>query len=269
MALIETSVSGKVGVVAFNRPDKLNAWNAEMKAQFTAALNLMTDDPDVSLIILKGEGKAFSVGADVSKGGTGYQPNQAYHDAVSDWRQVRANVETWHNIWRCSKPVIAQVHGYCMGIATQIAVFSDITLVAEDAVIGWPSLPFGGGLLGPISTWLIGPKRAKEMSFMVGSRMNGTEAVEMGWANHAYPAERLAEATLSMARTIAKTPLDLLMVKKRAINRVMDVQGFSEAVVMGAEFDSIAHASQGAQSTKALVAEVGLKEAMRRFRVED
>ncbi len=145
----------------------------------------------------------------------------------------------------------------------------DDAMVAEDAVIGWPAVPLGGGYLSPFSAWLIGPKKAKELSFIVGSRMLGTEAAANGWANHAVPEKELAEATLTLARRICKTPPDLLAIKKRSLNRVMDVQGFTESVMMGAEFDAIAHGAKGARATKATIAKVGLKETMRRFREGD
>ena len=76
---------------------------------------------------------------------------------------------------RCPKPVIAQVHGFCIGVATQMAVCCDITVVSEDAHIGWPAVPLGGGYLSPFSAWLIGPKKAKELSFIAGSRMSETK----------------------------------------------------------------------------------------------
>lgn len=99
--------------------------------------------------------------------------------------------------------------------------------------------------------------------------MSGVEAAQFGSANHAVPADKLAEATRILARHICKTPADLLAIKKRALNRVEDVKGFSESVIMGAEFDAIAHGSKGARANKATIAKVGLKETMRRFREGD
>lgn len=118
-------------------------------------------DASVRCIIIRGEGRAFSVGNDVARGGSGYESGKHDYDPVADSLRIRSRVELWLDIRRCTKPVIAQVHGYCMGVATQMAVCCDLTMVAEDAVIGWPSVPLGGGYLGPFSSWLIGPKKAR------------------------------------------------------------------------------------------------------------
>ena len=269
MAFIDIEVSGKIGTMTLNRPERLNAFNAEMIAEFDAGLQTLANDKSVVCIIIRGAGKSFSVGNDVAKGGSGYESGKHDYDPVADSMRIRSRVELWLDIRRCPKPVIAQVHGYCMGVATQLAVCCDLTVVAEDAVIGWPSVPLGAGYIGPFSAWLIGPKKAKELSFIVGSRMSGTDAAALGWANRAVPAVDLEKATLALARQICKTPADLLAIKKRALNRVEDVQGFSESVMMGAEFDAIAHGSKGARATKATIAKVGLKETIRRFKEGD
>ena len=269
MALVNTEVTGKVGYIVFNRPERMNALTAEMFKGFAAALQALTEDKHVVCIIIRGEGRAFSVGNDVGGGGSGYEGGKQEHDPFTDSMRLRERMNTWLAVRHCHKPVIAQVHGYCMGVATQLAVCCDLTMVAEDAVIGWPAVPLGGGYLSPFSAWLIGPKKAKELSFIAGSRMSGTEAAANGWANHAVPEKDLAEATLTLVKRICKTPPDLLAIKKRSLNRVMDVQGFTESVMMGAEFDAIAHGAKCARATKATIAKVGLKEAMRRFKEGD
>ena len=171
MAFIETEIAGRAGTLVLNRPEKLNAFNPEMFEQFGAALKSLNDDPAVKVIIIRGAGRAFSVGNDVAKGGSGYEAGKHEHDPVADSMRLRKRMEMWQDIRRCPKPVIAQVHGFCIGVATQMAVCCDITVVSEDAHIGWPAVPLGGGYLSPFSAWLIGPKKAKELSFIAGSRM--------------------------------------------------------------------------------------------------
>ncbi|WP_425569133.1 enoyl-CoA hydratase/isomerase family protein [Pseudonocardia xishanensis] len=99
----------------------------------------------------------------------------------------RANVNRYLAIWDHPKPVIAAVHGYCIAGATQMCVFADLTIVAEDARIGEPALPLGGGYIAPLWAPLVGPKRAKELAFLPGNAIDGRTAVEWGWANHAVP----------------------------------------------------------------------------------
>jgi len=237
MTGVRTSVEGRVGTIILDRPEKLNALSPEMITGFRTGMREFNEDPEISVIVVRGEGRAFSVGYDVSD----YGDYTAELSAYDDWAGLRETIDVWLEVWRGPKPVIAQIHGYCMGGATMLAVCCDLTLVADDAVIGWPVIPLGAGLLSPISAWLIGPKRAKQLAYVVGSRMSGKEAADWGWANSAHPAAELDAVVAGMAADIARTPLELLTLKKRAINRVMDSQGFSESVMMGAEYDAISH----------------------------
>jgi enoyl-CoA hydratase len=261
MSLVRTEVADKVGWLVLDRPEKLNAFNSDLLREFTEALNALAADDRVSVIVLRGEGRAFSVGYDVA-GGKDYSGRVR---ALDDWLSLRSKIDTWLDVWRCPKPVIAAVHGYCMGGATMLAVCCDLTVVAKDAVIGWPSVPLGAGLLSPVSAWLIGPKKAKELSYIVGSRMSGEEAADWGWANYAVAAAEVNDRALALARRISKTPVELLQVKKRALNRVMDMQGFSEAIMFGAEFDAIAHDSVSVEETTAQIERDGLKQTIRYF----
>ncbi|MGH3158009.1 MAG: enoyl-CoA hydratase-related protein, partial [Streptosporangiaceae bacterium] len=163
------------------------------------------------------------------------------------------------------KPVIAAVHGHCLAGATQLAVFCDITVVAEDARIGLPSLPVGGGYISPIWTWLVGPKRAKQMSFVAGSSISGTEAAEWGWANSAVPESELWDQVRTLALEIARIPAEILRMKKYAVNRVLDLQGFRSSVKLGAETDALLHASGSVEAVRQTIREHGLKAAIERF----
>lgn len=264
MSLVEGTREGRVGWITFRRPEKLNALNPQMLDEFTLTLNDMTTDEAVRCIVIKGEGRAFSVGFDVDT-----ESNDLRHadrrKSLEDWESLRVNLQRWLDVWRCPKPVIAAVHGYCMGLATQLAVCCDLTVVAKNAIIGWPSLPLGGGLLSPVSCWLIGPKKAKELSFIAGSRMSGEEATALGWANYATEPDEVEDLARSLAVKIAKTPPDLLKIKKAALNRLLDTMGFSESIMAGAEFDAIAHDSPGMVEITEKVRSLGLKAAIAWF----
>lgn len=267
MSLVETTIEGRLGWLLLNRPEKLNALNPELFAQFSTRFRELAADESVRCIIIHGEGRAFSVGFDVNRESEDLRGQDRVH-ALDDWIHLREIVERWLEVWHCPKPVIAAVHGYCLGFATQLAVCCDLTVVAKDAVIGWPSLPLGGGLLAPVSLWLIGPKKAKELSFIAGSRLSGEEAAALGWANYAVDAKEVLPRARALAERIAKTPLDLLRVKKLALNRVMDIQGFSETVTFGTEWDAIAHDSRGMAEISGKVRELGLKGAIAWFERE-
>lgn len=256
------SKEGRIGHVTFNRPEKLNAVNGQVRKELNEALDMAVADEDVRVIILKGNGRAFSAGGDLGGGGAGHE------DVAGDQRALRESVVDYLKIWDLPKPVIAQVHGFCFGVATQITIFCDITMVAEDARIGWPVLPLGGGYIAPMWAWLVGPKLAKEGSFTPGKTFSGAEAAAMGWANHAVPADKLEEETMKMAQDIAKVPSEILRIKKQAVNQTMDAQGFRTAVGFGAEFDAILHYSAPVQKLRALVREHTWKGALDIFNSE-
>ncbi|WP_035696796.1 enoyl-CoA hydratase-related protein [Glycomyces tenuis] len=262
--LVRTTIDGRVAHVVLDRPKKLNALNNPMLDEFSAAIAELGADDDVSVIVISGSGGNFSVGFDVDPG-NGYSDAAAGLTPYADWASLRRNIERWLAVWDTPKPVIAAVEGYCMGGATMLAVCTDITVVGETAVLGWPSIPLGGGLLSPTSAWLIGPKKAKELSFIAGSRLSGAEAAALGWANHAVPSGTVLERADALAASVAKMPLELLRVKKLALNRFLDQQGFRESVLMGAEWDAIAHTSQATHAMTDKVAELGLKGAIAWF----
>jgi enoyl-CoA hydratase len=252
-------VDPRIAEVILDRPEKLNAFNDAMLDELSATLTVLGRDSTVSCMVLRGEGRSFSVGYDVVEGG-------GHATAYDDWDNLNQKIEHWIRVWECPKPIIAAVHGHCMGGATMLAVCTDITVVARDAVIGWPTIPLGGGLLSPVSMWLIGPKRAKELSYTAGSSMDGDEAAALGWANHSVAADEVLPRARHIAADIARMPLHLLTLKKRALNRVMDLQGFREMLKMGAEWDAIAHTSSQLGPIVDKLGEVGLRDTVAWFK---
>lgn len=267
--VLHTTRDGAVAQIVLNRPAKLNALNAQMLSDFSAALAELGADASVSVIVISGAGGNFSVGYDVDRSDEGYSGAVDAGGVWDDWESLREKNLRWLSVWDAPKPVISAIEGYCMGGATQLSVCTDITVVSEDAVIGWPSIPLGGGLLSPPTAWLVGPKKAKELSFIAGSRMSGTEAHQRGWANHAVTAGSAVDRALEIARDVARTPLDLLRLKKLALNRQFDLQGFRESFLAGAEWDALAHTAPGTHRMVGKVNELGLKGAIQWFRSEE
>lgn len=253
-----------VATLTLNRPDKLNAFDDAMLQRLTERLRECEADDEVRVIVIRGAGRCFSVGADAS--GSGHSDK-----SPEDWRTMLLD-EGWGRflaLWESPKVVVVQVHSYCMGIATVLCNCADIVMVADDAEIGWPPLPFGGGIIGPSMVWHIGLHKAKELSFEIGSSMTGEEAERFGFANHCVPAAELPAAVDRTARNIARFPSDLLRLKKEAINRVGETMGFTLAMRGGAAYGSLAHHSRGAEEAKALVRELGLKGAIAHYRDDE
>ena len=251
--------------ITFDRQPQLNAMSHQLHEELTDALDVLEGDPKAKVIAIRGAGRAFSSGNDID----GAFDKDVRRDITTDRRMIAKNIERFLKIWDYPKPTIAAVHGYCLGAATQLCVFCDITVVADDAQIGIPSIPLGGGYITPLWVHLVGPKRAKQMSFQAGSRIDGKTAAEWGWANYSVPADQLEENVRAMALRIAKVPSDVLEVKKLSINRVMDVQGFRTIAPYGAEMDALLHESAVVQRLMDVLSEHGIKETIRRYEADD
>lgn len=254
---------GPITWITLNRPHRLNAMSDELLGEFSQALEALKTE-GAPVLGIRGAGRAFCTGYDIADD-SDEVGGAAHRDITEDRLRLAKNIERFLGIWDHPKPIIAAIHGYCLAGATQMCVFTDLTIVAEDAQIGLPSIPIGGGYITPMWTPLVGPKRAKQMSFMAGSKISGTTAVEWGWANYAVKADELFEHVRGVADEISKIPSSILTVKKQAINRAAEVQGFRTIVPMGAETDALLHFSAPVQSMSAMIVEHGLKEAIRRF----
>jgi enoyl-CoA hydratase len=185
---------------------------------------------------------------------------------VADRERLARNLNRYLAIWDHPKPVIAAVHGYCIAGATQMCVFADLTIVARDAKIGEPGVPLGGGYIAPLWAPLVGPKRAKELAFIPGNSIDGETAVEWGWANHAVDAADVVSYVEHLAQRIAKTPPDVLRLKKLSINRSMEAMGVRTAAQSGAEFDALLHLSPAVAEVRQFIADVGLKAAIAHYK---
>lgn len=251
---------GPISWIVLDRPDKANALSAAMLDEFSDALERLahTGGP---ILGIRGEGKGFCAGYDIDQVG---KPKAV--DPVADRERLARNVNRYLAIWDHPKPVIAAVHGYCVAGATQMCVFTDLTIVAEDARIGEPALPLGGGYIAPLWAPLVGPKRAKELAFLPGNMISGTTAVEWGWANHAVPADQVVSTVEEMAARMARIPPDVLRIKKLSINRAMEAMGVRTAAAGVAEMDALLHLSPSVTRLREWIGEVGLKQAIAEFR---
>jgi len=263
-SFIEIVVDGAVGWMILNRPERLNAMNVQMLEEFSSALDELTANELVRVIVIRGAGRCFSTGYDIERDS---REISEHADIVTDFDRLVQNVDRFAGLWDCPKPVIVAVHSYCLAGATQLCVFADITVVADDAVIGLPKIPVGGGYITPLWTWLVGPKRAKQMAFTAGSSISGRTAVEWGWANYSVPADELMQNVEELANNIARTPASILRMKKYAVNRIADLQGFRTSISYGAETDALLHAANAVKFLSQGIRDHGLKEAIRLFEI--
>lgn len=248
---------GKIAYVILNRPEKLNALSAQLFNDLDEALEELRVDDSISVLIIKGKGRAFSVGYDLSD--YNLPTVQADRDMLEEFTR------RYLKIWEYPKPIIAQVQGFALAGGTQLLASCDIVIADEEAQFGFPSLPLGGGFVGIYWGWHVGPQRAKMLDLTAGSRITGKEATEYGLAAKCFKGDVLEEETLKIARGIAKTPLDVLTLKKKAHNRTMELQGFRTSVMFGPEQDAIIHTAEGIKMMYEKINELGLKETIEWF----
>jgi len=253
---------GHITWLTLNRPDQLNAITGQMLARLGEELERERRS-DSRVIVLRGAGRAFSAGHDLSSDSIEVtEPG----DAVDDRDRQAEYIDLFMKIWEHPKPVIASIHGYCMAGATQMVTFSDLVITAEDAQIAAsPVLPIGGGFISPLLGYYVGANRAKLLSFIPGYRMTGRQAMDWGWAVESVPAADLHERTAELALAVAKTPSSVIRMKKIAINRTLELQGYRLTAYMGAETDVVVHHSDEVETVKSAIEEHGFKETLRMF----
>lgn len=258
---IEIEQEGHIAWLVLNRPKMHNALSPKLLEELGLALNRLRGDEAARVVIIRGAGPSFSSGYDLTP------PSTATNDAdsVSDWDRLTRNMGLFLQIWDYPKPVLAAVHGYCMAGATQLCVFCDVTIVAENAVIGVPTLPVGAGLIGPLWALLVGPKRAKQLFLACGSRISGKTSAEWGWANFCVPDGEVFAEARHLASRMALMPPAALRIEKSAINVVTELAGLRAVAAQGVSADAVAHEAKFAGEVRSLIREVGLRDAIRRF----
>ena len=230
--------------ITLNDPERMNALGWDMLAEMDNALKEAEKDSEVRVIIIKGTGRCFSSGYDLTSPHIqGEEPKGQKKFGKGVWNSrahVQGHIEYWFNIWNLWKPVIAQVHGYCLAGASELACFCDLMIVSEDCRFGYPPTRFmSPGDAAAIYAWHAGLKVAKEM--LLGRILSGEECVRYGFANYCFPAEKLEEETTRIARRIAAIPPELIPLSKVAANRTFELMGLRTSVEYGGELDSLSH----------------------------
>ena len=217
--------------ITLNRPEKRNALNHALRGGILNALREADADPEIRVMIVRGAGKCFSAGYELGGGNEGLE--MPYYTPGGDGQWPRHVTEGWMSIWDLQKPVIAQVHGYCLAGGSELATGCDLVYVAEDAKIGYPAVRFGVPDMH-FHAWLMGMRAAMEM-MLTGDSISGVQAAELGWANRAFPAEDLDEEVLHVAQRITLVPPDMVQLNKRVVHRGMEVMGLRTAIRAGTE----------------------------------
>jgi len=219
--------------LTLNRPSKRNALSNALRGEIFAALEAGDADGEVRVMILRGAGTCFSSGYDLSSLG-----ELPFHTAGGQGQWARHVVEGCFRVWDLAKPVIAQVHGWCLAGGSELAVACDLVYVAHDAQIGYPAVRAMSPPDNQYHAWLMGMRPAMEM-MLTGDAMSGDEAVRLGFANRAFAAEALEAEVLAMAERVAKVDPELAQLNKRLVHRQMEAMGLRAGLRAGTDLHAL------------------------------
>ncbi|MGZ4148905.1 MAG: enoyl-CoA hydratase/isomerase family protein [Actinomycetota bacterium] len=250
---------GPVRRLTMNRPSALNALNAELTGAIVEAIAAAGEDEGVSVVVLRGAGRAFSAGYDLNEDAEGGALD------AKDWHdELAASTEKMLAILQCPKPVIASVQSYCLAGGTDLMLACDLAVAAEDAYFGYVDIRFGSGVVSMFLPWVVGVRKAKELLFTGEDRIPADEALRIGLVNRVVPREELDDATLALAQEIAKNEPFVVQTTKRAVNRAWDVAGFRAAMAANTELDVMIETANlpARDEFRRITSEQGLKAAI-------
>jgi enoyl-CoA hydratase len=287
-AVVRYETTGPIARITLDRPERGNAITAQLIGELTACVERADLDPSVHVIALAGSGPGFCAGYDLlesaermSAGDAGAAGSEtaagspidpaviaANHDPAGTWDPIvdyammSRNVRGFMSLFHCTKPVICRVHGFCVAGGTDMALCSDLLVIAQDAKIGYPPARAWGSPTTALWAHRLGPQRAKRLLF-TGDSLSGVEAVEWGLAVEAPPAEQLEERTEILLERIARMPVNQLTMMKLLVNQSLYAQGLHASQLLGTIFDGIARHTEEGFAFQRRAAEAGFMEAVR------
>ena len=274
----------RVARITLNRPERGNGITPRMPVELAESIERANLDPEVHAIALAGNGSGFCGGYDLvasaegemSELGAGegaaagspldpaviaanHAPDTNW-DPVTDYQFMSRNVRGFMSLFHSDKPVLCKVHGYCVAGGTDMALCSDLLVIAEDAKIGYPPARVWGSPTTAMWASRLGPMRAKRL-LLTGDSLTGAEAAEWGLATEAAPADRLDERFERLLGRVARMPINQLVMMKLLVNQ--GAQGLGQAQVLGTFFDAIARHTEEGHAFVRRAAESGFREAVR------
>ncbi|HEY8172564.1 MAG TPA: crotonase/enoyl-CoA hydratase family protein [Dehalococcoidia bacterium] len=264
---IEFDVSDGIARIRLNRPERMNAINGQLVADLRAAVAAANDDHGAKVIVLSGAGRAFCAGYDLDWGTKAEDANQramsGQWDPVRDYMGMSRNVRAYMSLWESPKPVIAQVHGWCVGGGTDLALCSDLVYMAEDAQIGYPPARVWGEPTTMMWVYRLGLEHAKRL-MLTGESLSGVEAARVGLASAAVPRDQLDDTVDAMARKLATIPLNQLVMSKLLVNQAYENMGLRTTQILGTVFDGIARHTPEGIAWRDMAMKDGFREAVRK-----
>jgi enoyl-CoA hydratase len=282
---VEYEVDGRVARLTLNRPERGNGLTRGLIDELATCVERADLDPAVHVLLLSGRGKGFCGGYDLVESAEGHgaglgDPTGAegtpldplvvmrnhnpadVWDPMVDYAMMSRNVRVFMSLFHGSKPVVCKVHGFCVAGGTDLALCSDLLVIAADAKIGYPPARVWGSPTTSLWAYRLGPQRAKRLLF-TGDSLSGAEAVEWGLAIEAPRAAELDERTEVLVERIARVPINQLQMMKLLVNQSTYAQGLHATQILGTVFDGITRHTKEGYAFQGLAAASGFREAVR------
>jgi enoyl-CoA hydratase len=292
MADLETltyEVTDRVARITLDRPERGNGITRSMVRELEQSVELADLDPGVHVILLSGNGKGFCGGYDLVESAEGqgglsgrdetaatappgspldpaviahnHDPERNW-DPMVDYAMMSRNVRGFMSLSQCGKPVVCKVHGFCVAGGTDMALCSDLLVIAADAKIGYPPARVWGSPTTSLWAHRLGAQRAKRLLF-TGDSLSGAEALEWGLAIEAPAPEQLDERAEILVQRIARNPINQLRMMKLLVNQSLYAQGLGAGQILGTVFDGIARHTQEGYAFQRRAANEGFRAAVR------
>ncbi len=280
MTTLTYETGDRIARITLDRPDRGNGITLGMPGELAECVERANLDPGVRVIALAGNGKGFCGGYDLvetaerrgAPGGSGspldpatitqnHDPERPW-DPVVDWQMMSRNLRGFMSLFHSDKPVVCKVHGFCVAGGTDMALCSDLLVIAADARIGYPPARAWGVPTSALWAARVGDQRAKRLLF-TGDLIDGRTALEWGLAIEAPPASELDERFEALVERIALTPVNQLVMMKQLVNQALFAQGLHATQTLGVYFDGMARHTAEGHAFQRRAAEAGWHEAVR------
>lgn len=232
---ISYETEGPIAWITLDRPEKLNAINPAMVQELKHATDRAQVNDEVRVIVLKGEGRAFSAGLDLEPRIDQDLSNEEDVDRLKS--NLKEHFEMTLRFWDSPKPTIAAVHTYCIGAGLELALACDLAIAAHDCRFGAPEVMYGSGVIALLLPYVCGPRRAKEIMLTGSDRITTEQAVEWGLVNRAVQESNLVQRARELALEIARNDRLAVQISKQAINTAMEIGSMRDALKHALELE--------------------------------
>jgi enoyl-CoA hydratase len=260
------TVDGRLARITLNRPQRLNAINRAMPGEIQAAVAQANADDSVHVVVLRGAGRAFCAGYDLDWGTR--LENDAQNraggvwDPVRDLRMMGTNVKAYMSLWESPKPVVAGIHGYCVGGGTDLVLCADQIVASDDVRFGYPPSRVWGTPTTALWVYRVGLERAKRL-LLTGDSIDGKSAAEIGLVGKSVPPDQLDAEVDALAKRMAQLPINQLVMLKLLVNQTYENMGLRTTQLVGTMFDGAARHTPEGIAWRDLAMEKGYREAVR------